>query len=441
MKENEKSRRRFGWKIFGPSVLVTILAFVIAAQFVRPAPPEKMRIAAGPATGAYYGLARRFQEIFREEGFELEIVETEGAVKNLSLLEKQKVDAAFLQGGIASGSMTGDIVGLASLYLEPVWVFLRDDLEITLLGELAGKKIAIGPQNSGTHHLAIRLLSANGVDVESAELLELGSDEAAKALIAGELDAMIIVSGVSSATIEELLRSEHAHLYEWVRAEAYSRRRRSLSPVLLPRGVMSLREDIPARDIHLVAAAAFLAAHEDLHPALITLLMIASKDALKEGGVFAEPGEFPSSLYLDVPQSEEARRFLELGPSFLFRYLPFWAADLLDRLKVMLLPLLTILFPLIKILPPMYRWRIRRRVYRWYDDLRRADLMLEEAKTADDLAPARQGLAQIEDEILQVDVPPSYCDELFDFRLHLRLIKNRLHEREEQLTQKETEHE
>ncbi len=437
---DDRALRRLGWKLYGPSILVTLTAFVVAYQFVRPAPPDRLVIATGSPSGAYFALARQLAATCAREGFDLEIRETSGSVENLELLETGQVDAGFLQSGVATELPTTKLKGLASLYFEPFWVFVRPNHPAEFLSDFAQGRIGIGPNGSGTQIVARRLLEENGVDGESATLEALAERDAADALRRGELDAALFVAGIRSPVIDGLLRSPGVRLLSLERADAYERRYRYLSRVELPQGVIDLENDLPPEDKELLATAALLVGHEDLHPALVTLLMMASREAVEKGGLLEERGQFPSSRFLDVPQFEEAERFLRDGPSFLLRYLPFWAADLLDRLKVMLLPLLTILFPLAKILPPMYRWRIRRRVYRWYDDLRGVDLVLARAKTAAELEPCLASLEKIEDEILQVEVPPSYGDELFDFRLHLRHVKTRLREKKKRLASEEPRH-
>jgi hypothetical protein len=83
--------------------------------------------------------------------------------------------------------------------------------------------------------------------------------------------------------------------------------------------------------------------------------------------------------------------------------------------------------PLIKILPPVYAWRVRRRILRWYVQLRRIDLEIETRDIAPDEAPAlRERLAQIEAEAAQIDVPLGYTDQLYNLRLHIRLLEEKL---------------
>ena len=147
-------------KTFGPAILVTLIGFIVAWQFVNPAPPRHIRIATGSEQSAYYLFAQRYRERLAEEGIELEILVTSGSVENLQLLGDAgaAVDLAFLQGGTASGSRDDDLAALASLYYEPLWVFYRDDENIDRLPQLADRRLAIGAPGSGTQAVVRTLL-------------------------------------------------------------------------------------------------------------------------------------------------------------------------------------------------------------------------------------------------------------------------------------------
>ncbi|MFT5728073.1 MAG: hypothetical protein ACI8PB_002225 [Desulforhopalus sp.] len=134
--------------------------------------------------------------------------------------------------------------------------------------------------------------------------------------------------------------------------------------------------------------------------------------------------EYPSPDNIDFPLSSEADRYFKHGPPFLQRYLPFWAASLIDRLKFMILPLIALLIPLMKVLPPTYRWRIRSRIYRWYDQLHELDVELKSDENVATLTEAIKVVNAMEQEVREVEVPLSYAEELYNLRVHIDLLKN-----------------
>jgi TRAP-type uncharacterized transport system substrate-binding protein len=166
---------RWAWKeqlaVLGPALIAVIIDFVVAFQWVKPAPPKRVVIATGRSDGAYYRYAQQYRERFAKVGITLEVRET-SAVENIRLLEDPKsgVDIAFVQGGTASVAKSDSLVSLASLYFEPLWVFSRTAPGPTDLRELRGRRLAVGPEGSGTRVVALTLLAANGITEATARL-------------------------------------------------------------------------------------------------------------------------------------------------------------------------------------------------------------------------------------------------------------------------------
>ncbi len=415
------------FKIYGIGFFLAIIILTITYQFVEPAPPYSLTIASGSADGAYYKYAQEYRKHFAKEKIDLTVLKTSGSVENLELLKNGKADVAFVQGGIARGKDFPSLRGLASLYLEPLLIFTRKEAGIDSIKKLAGKRVAIGPEGSGTRAIALQVLADNKLNDEDVELLALGGKEAARLLSSGEIDGLFVVTQVETELIHSLFMQNDIELMNLHRAESYSRLHGFLSHIVLPEGVIDMAANIPSEDIHFIAPAATLVIQEDLHPALIDLLMQISSSVHKEGSLFSD-NTFPSPDKLDFPLSKEAGRFYKNGPSFLQRYLPFWAATLADRLKVMLLPLIALILPLAKILPPTYRWRIRSRIYRWYDELHELDNETRKSGSPDVINRSIEQLNAMENEVLQIEVPLSYAEELYNLRLHIDLLRRQMEE-------------
>lgn len=405
-------------KVFVPALLLMAVGFLLAYQFVDPAPPSKLTFSAGSKEGMYYAYAKRYQAYLQQQGVQVEVLESAGSLENVQRLQTGGADVAFVQSGITAPD-DQRIESLGSMYYEPLWVFIRKGEQVTTLNALAGKIIAIGVEGSGTRVLAQQLLGENGVSADNSTLSDLGGSAAAQALLSGEVDALFLVADIEADIVKQLNGHDAVALMNVSRAAAYTRRIATLSELSLPRGVLDLKADRPKADIHLLAATATLQVNKSLHPALQDLLMQAAYEIHGGRNLLSTAGEFPTPNYTSVELSQAASRFYQSGPSFLQRYLPFWAATLVDRLKVMLLPFIALLLPLIKVMPPIYRWRVRSRIYRWYDELNRIDTALgkgSEASLLDDLG-------RIEAEIRKVHVPLSYADELYNLRMHLALIR------------------
>jgi hypothetical protein len=413
--------------ICGPALLITIAGFIVAIQFVKPAPPKHIVMATGPEEGAYYRFGLLYQQILARDGIELEIRATRGTDENTLLLEQPdgEVGVAFLQGGVGHKEHIAGVQSIGSVFHEPIWVFWRGDPPDTALA-LAGKRVAAGRPGSGTHAAITEIIELNGISYDDIALDEIGGVEAAQALIGGRVDAAGFVATYDTRYVQDLLAAPGIRPMPFVRADAYMRRYRFLSRVILPRGAASLENDIPPADVPLIAMVANIGIRDTLHPALIGLLLRAAQEVHGEGGLFEAPGEFPTTHHVVLPINRDARRYLEKGPPLLQRFLPFWLAVVIDRLVVLLIPFVTLLYPLFKILPPTYRWRIRSRIFRHYRALLKVEQRLREDPSPAEIERCRASLAAIEQELSGVSVPLSYSDMLYRLRLHLQFVKERL---------------
>ena len=415
-------------KVFTPAIILAIIGFVIAFQFVGPAPPREITMATGSSGGAYASYGEAYVKVLAREGITLKLVNTSGSVENLQLLEEEsnQVELAFVQGGLAGLADPDRLMTLGSLFFEPLWIFHRDRIDPKQLGDLQGLRIAVGAEGSGTRELALKLLQLNGIASSNSTLLTYSSQDAADKLINGDIDVACFVANPSSKTIMTLLHANGVQLMGIDRAEAYSMRYKYLHVLNLPEGVIDMVRNIPSQDQSLVAPAGQLVARSDLHPALVGLLLQAAEGVHYQGGLFEQEGQFPTPHFLDFQLSDEAKQFYKHGPPFFQRYLPFWIANFLSRMKIMLLPLLALLFPLFKIMPAIYRWRMRARIYRWYAELEAIDEAINQDQSAQDIAQHNDRLDVLEQKVCHISVPLSFSEELYQLRLHINLLREKL---------------
>ena len=416
-------------KVWGVLTLVVVAGFVITYQYVGVAPPKVVRIATGAKNGAYYSFAQQYARLLASDGIVLEVVPTAGSVENFELLKKGEVSLALVQSGSASSDDKQRLQSLGSLFLEPVWIVSRAQKPIKQFSELKGRRVAVGAAGSGTYLLSTQLLAAAGATEANTTLVRGDSAQAMTALSQGTIDAAFFVASPMSPFIRSLLEQPAIELVDFDRAAAYERLFSFLTPVTLPEGVLNLELNIPSRDMTLVAVSANLAARRDLNPNLIPALLDAVARVHQAGGVLEHKRQFPSIDFIDLPLNEDARRYLQNGPSFLFRWLPYRWAVLLDRLKILLLPLLALLIPLFRIAPPLYNWRIRSKIYRWYAAVREIDLQARKNATPGDEESLLNRLTELGREVASVSVPLSYTGELYNLRLHIGFLQEELEKR------------
>ncbi len=414
--------------ILVPAVVVALLAFVVAFYFIDPLPPRRISIGCGPPEGANFKFAQAYKEILAQEGIILELKNTAGSAENLKLLSAESggVDVAFVQGSMKTSVPDTDLVSLGSLFFEPLWIFHRDGLPLRRGSDLKGLRLAVGMEGSGTKILTMRLLELNGVNSQNARIFSYGYQQAAEMLLNGEVDVAFFVSTHLDPHVLKLIDSKSVKLMGIERAEAYALLYHYLYVLHLPEGVIDLAANIPDRDLKLVAPTTQLVARSDMHPALIYLLLEAANVVHRYGGEFEREGEFPNAKYLDFKLSPVAERFYEFGPPFLLRYFPFWIAILVRRMTILLVPLVAVVLPLLKLVPLIYRWRMRSKIYRWYSKMRKFDPERYKAEGVERLQEYLHGLEGMEEKVANIRVPLSFSEELYHLRMHIDLLKSKL---------------
>lgn len=416
------------------AVLITVLigaALSISLYFLQPAPPRRIVLASGPEFGLYHKYAQRYAEILGREGVTVQERMTDGASENLRLLldPKSGTDVAFMQGGVAIFPAADDLVMLASLYYEPLWIFYRSKEKLAQINQLRGLRIAIGIQGSGTRALASQLLAANGLTLsegvgrDNTEILSLGGDDALEALKAGRIDAAFFVGGAQTPLIQRAMGYPGVTLMSIARADAYPRRFPFIAKLSLPAGTIDLAHNVPAEPVDLIGTKAMLAARDDLHPALVNLLIDAAREIHGGQGYFETPGEFPGTAPVDLRVSPYADQHKRFGPSFLYRYLPFWVATVVERTIIVVVPLLVVLVPVFNYLPQVLRWRVRSRIYRWYGEL---SLMEHAIETRTGKLPIEQWLRdldRIDRAVEDTRIPARFASEAYTLREHIDLVR------------------
>jgi TRAP transporter TAXI family solute receptor len=410
------------FRVYTPIIAIVVLGLIVAMMFMDPAPPKKVVIAAGAPGGAYAATAEKYAAALRDQHIEVEVLTTAGAVENLERLKAGTADIGIVQTGVASGVGAAHVTSLGAVFYEPLWVFHRTTVTMKDLGEIRGKKVAMGAAGSGVRVLANLLLSDWGVKPGEYTAVAISGQAAAEALQKGDVDVAIVVSGAGAPWLADLLASKQIALMPETHAPAIERRHPYLAQVELYRGVIDPSRELPAETTPLIAPAAQIAVRDKLHPAIQQLLIEEAYAEHGGGTIFSAPNVFPQPGLADIPLSSEAKRYYKNGPSFLKRYFPYNVANFLERTWVLAIPLITLMFPLVRAAPPLMKWRTRRKIYVWYLDLRRLENEGRSAETGEARNEVRAKLADLQAETGNVQVPLSYTDDLYRLRAHIRFV-------------------
>ncbi len=420
----------------GPFAFLTIGLLVLAYWWLDPTPPKTVTLATGPAQSAYEQFGKRYAEQLRKDGIEVKLLPSQGSSENLQMIRDGRADVGFVQGGSAAvEDAEGNVVSLGSLFVEPIWLFYREDsakklnktATIDSLVQLKGLRVNVGTNGSGVPRLMNQLLDINHIEPASINLSRLEQTPATVAFLGAELDAIVFASAPESLMVQMLLQTPGVKLMNFAQSEAYSRRFAFLTPVVLPRGVVDLAADLPPDDVKLVASTTSLLANDSTHPALLQLFAQAETELHGGAGWFNKAREFPNTSHSEFPISPEADRAFKSGPPLMQRYLPFWMANLVERMWLVLGIIIAIALPASRIVPPLYEFRIRSRVFKWYGRLRQIE---DQADTPD--APGHspeellRELAELEVVVGKVNVPLSYADELYSLRNHIHMVRKKI---------------
>jgi TRAP transporter TAXI family solute receptor len=418
---------------FGPALVLVIALGYVAYRLVDPTPPKTVTLSTGQENSAYEVLGKRYAAILARQGITVRLKRSEGSMENLQRLQDpaSDVDIAFVQSGSTSlrNAEQHQLVSLGSLFVEPVWLFYRDSVKLRSVRDLRGLRINVGPDGTGVPQLFGKILDANGMEKGDVRLTDLENTPATMALLAGKVDGMVFSSSAEALLIQMLLQTPGIRLFDFTQAEAYARRFAFLSAVRLPRGIVDFGRDIPSRDHQLIAPTATLVARDGLHPALVDLLVQAAAEIHGAPGWFQRRGEFPTAEYSEIPVASAAEKYYRDGPPLMQRYLPFWLANFFGRMWLVIVALGALLVPLSRVVPPLYVWKVRSRIYRWYGQLRSVEGAVEDASPEQRRQIYEEQVMRLDDierRVNRLVVPLSFAEELYGLRSHIDFVRKRI---------------
>jgi TRAP-type uncharacterized transport system substrate-binding protein len=415
----------------GVAFLVLVGILFSTLWILVPPPPRSIELATGFPSGLYHQFGEKLQSELAQEGVSLKLRTTGGTSDNLALINDPHsgVDFAMVQGGVADISKHPNLVSIAGLFYEPVWVWYREGAfkgeggRLSLLSQLKGKRVSIGNEGSGTLILASQLLEASGLRAKDFHAEKLKPLEALEKFKKGELDAVFLVSAAEAPLVKSFYETADIRLMNFEQADAYVHLFPFLSKVTVPRGVVSIAYDLPRQDIQVLAATATLVGRDDVSPALVTLLLGETYDVLKSYSYLQKPGEFPSSSGLDFPIHVDAEIYLKDGPSFLHRHLPFWTAVWIGRFAKIVIPLLVILIPLFTYIPAIKNLFLRLKLSQVYEELK----VIERNALNPELREKNyKDLESIEQRVGNIKVSMLDAKELYDLKGHVGEVRGRL---------------
>jgi TRAP-type uncharacterized transport system substrate-binding protein len=407
---------------------LTAVGIWLTFSLLRPTPPRSVAMAIDPEGSFSAEVGKRYHELLARDGIDLRLVPTAGAVESMARLRDPKsgISIAIIPGGISNQQESPGLVSLGTLFYEPLWVFYRGHA-LEKHEELRGLRISIGPEGSASHALSLKFFARVGViDQKTATLLPLTPQESAAKLLKGDIDVAVLMDAWETPAVQQLLTAKEINLLSIRRADTFVALYGHLNKLVLPAGVADMAGNRPPTDVQLIAPKASLVVRSDLHPAIQYLLLEAASEIHSEPGVFRTAGQFPAPESIDLPLSRQARQFYKTGSPFLQRHLPFWLAVLVQEFLVLLIPVVGVLYPLLRISPRIFVWIESRRVYRFYSELRLLEEELASASSRKGGEDFIERLDRLEDRVSRLWVPLSLRPQLYHLRSHIRMVREKV---------------
>ena len=415
---------RFPLVIVIASAAIVVAALYITYRLVDPLPPCHLAIAAGAAGSGYDNFARQYARIPARHGVELEVRNSAGAVENLDLLRDPAsgVQAALTTFGITQPADADIFYSLGGIFDAAIFIFYRNAEPVTLFAQLRGKRLSIGMPGTALRVLMLEVLKATDALDASTQLLDPDYTQTIDALIAGEID-VVIVPQQDLNRVQHTIDAPGIRLMSVAQAEAIAKTVPGLKHVVLSRGLIDLSRDIPNSDVDLLASCNRLLVRKDLHPALQYLLLEAMREVHWPAGTFNRLGEFPAEQPNDLPLSATAEAFYRSGPTFWQRYTSFWFTSLLNRIVFFVIPVVALMIPLFGFALPFYRWLHMRRIDQLHRALGKLERELAQSADTSPFVKYQTQIAEIESAVRLLKVARPFEADLHRLRVHLHMVQ------------------
>jgi TRAP transporter TAXI family solute receptor len=408
--------------VAGVSIVSLLLIYFI------PTPPSKvtMGTAFKGSSFAYFG--RQYREIFARSNIELELRETAGSVENVKLLQDPKsgVQIALVLGGTSNGKHAPGLLSLGTVYNNPYWIFYSSNETLEQLSQLIGKRIAVGPEGSGTRAAAEQILGKAGVNSQSATFLSLGGSDAVEAMNGGKVDAVWIFGAPDSTAVRSFLHNPNVRIMGFQTAEAFTRIFPELANLVLPQGVIDIYRNIPPNDVRLIGSTSKVLVRSDLHPEIVQLLLQTMVEVHSGANIFQRAGEFPNGTDVEYPVAPAAIDFYKNGPSFMQRHLPLWLSVHAQRAIAVLVTAIALSLPMFRFLPMAYNWLTRRRLFYWYAQLKKLEASFDASPVEQHLAETQAEIERIEEAVSHIRFPLTFSDQLYNLRSHIDIVRRKI---------------
>jgi len=221
--------------------------------------PHGIRIAGGDSKGLYYTFGEKLGELLHEQtGRPAGVIETDGGGANVELLRSGGAELGLVQ---AFSSPPQGIRGIAPLFSEPLHLLVRKGKGIRSVSDLAGKRVSLGPLESGSRQSALAVLKHYKVPLDTTDpstfvyFSEIETDE--------HLDAALFTTGLMNPTLKKLLLHGDFELVGFADVEGFAASHSWFKVTTIPKGFYCGNLPVPAEPLQTVEVMALLVVRAD----------------------------------------------------------------------------------------------------------------------------------------------------------------------------------
>jgi TRAP-type uncharacterized transport system substrate-binding protein len=432
--QKDFARELSGWFEFIRYHLLLIIGVILLLigiiVYINPLPPKQAFLATGQMGSSYQLISEQIDQFFSGKGIDLVLVDTAGLNDGLEKLKDHKspVNAGFVTSGSANQKDFPNLVSMGSIQYSPIWIFYRGK-EVNInnpIDYFGDQRISIGLPNTTTQNIFLRLSQDSKYkNNKPSNFYEYSNTEAAEKLLSGDLDAVFIVDGINSPSVQKLIKDKNILIYDFIIADAYEKQFPFLNKLVIPKGSLNIEKIVPSRDINLIAPTVMLLVEREMHPVMQWSFILAIKEyGQTRNNFFSKPGFFPRYTDESFELSPIAKRYYDSGIPFLFKYLPLWVASLIDEIWFYVVSLFAVIFPFRKSLSNLREMPSDDFVGNCFQELHELEYAFRKSSNAQELEKIVEELIILENEISSTWIENSKLGSSYTLRNSVARIKN-----------------
>jgi TRAP-type uncharacterized transport system substrate-binding protein len=306
-------------------------------------------IEAGPIGGFFYTSAETIKNKLKEKNINAIVINREDTLKIIDDVNdpKSKVDIGFIAQDLNEIKYK-NVTSLGSIILEPLFIFHRKDISAKSPADFKGLRVAVSPVNSGTRVVTEQILEIYGVNELNTKFYPYTLSESANALKDGTIDVAFFLQPANNKTISELGKNPKLKVMSLNQAVALTRKFNYLYSATIYAGGFDLKNNIPEEDVKVIATPVTIVAKNNLPQSVVSAISLILKEEFRNPNIVSDTGTFPTMDYeknIFINQKADEIFRIPFGSEpFLYRYLPFNIARVIDGIAVQLGYLVTLYF-------------------------------------------------------------------------------------------------